>query len=180
MIAKFGFILLVVLFGTLMFVAGTMAPPSLHDYVTHAVAGIAPQSVATAKAAGTAGTSTQAASGAANAPAKGDDKDKPLPYQSLLLRSPLPAKAKYALQAGMFSDAAAANGLNARLTKLGYPSQVIAVVDTDQQTWQVVTAGSFDNLDDADAARSRLAQALGLAQPPSTIVLPPPPKPAKK
>lgn len=178
MIAKFGFILLVILFGALMFIAGTMAPPSLHSYVAAGIARIVPRSAAMT-AGTTTGADTITASGAAGVPAKGDDKNKPVPYQSLLLRSPLPAKAQYALQAGMFSDAAAANGLNARLTKLGYPSQIIAVVDTDQQTWQVVAAGSFGSLNDADAARIRLAQALNLAQPPSTIVLPPPPKPAK-
>ena len=177
MIAKFGFILLVILFGALMFIVGTMAPPSLHSYVAAGIANVVPHSAV--MKAGTTGADTNTASGAASAPAKGDDKNKPLPYQSLLLRSPLPAKAQYALQAGMFSDAAAANGLNARLTKLGYPSQIIAVVDTDRQTWQVVAAGSFGSLNDTDAARIRLEQTLGLAQPPSTIVLPPSPKPAK-
>jgi len=177
MIAKFGFILLVILFGAVMFIAGTMAPPSLHSYVATGIANIVPHS--TVMKTGTTGADTNTASGAAGAPAKGDDKNKPLPYQSLLLRSPLPAKAQYALQVGMFSDMTAANAMNAQLTKLGYPSSIIAVVDTDQQTWQVVAAGNFGNLDDADAARIRLAQALKLAQPPSTIVLPPPPKPAK-
>ena len=169
MIAKLGFILLVVAFGIGMFVAGTLAPASLRDQISATTRQLAGQ-----------GTAAQTTASPPAAKAAADDKkEKPIPYQSLLLHTPLPDKAKYALQVGMFSDPTAANRMSEQLTKLGYTASIIDVVDNDQQTWHVVASGSFDNIADIEAPRIRLAQALGLSQAPSTILLPPPPKPAK-
>lgn len=174
MIAKLGFILLVLAFGLGMFVAGSLAPASLRQAIT-----------AKSRQLGVpwAGPAKKAAAPTA-APPAADAKKGPqqIAYQSLLLHSPLPAKAKYALQVGMFSDAAEADEMSQRIDALGlaYPVRVIAVVDPDHLPWQVVAVGDFDTLAAAYSARAPITARLGLAQPPSLLLLPPPKKkPAK-
>ena len=168
MIAKLGFILIVLLFGALMFVAGTLAPKAVREPIVNA----AGQLMARLPTSGDAKSASRDAPSEAGTSA-GKEDDKPLPYETLLLRRPLPDKAQFALQVGVFAEAAGADPLLGRLRKLGYRSKAIPVVDQNGALWVVLAAGQFASPDDARAARGPLSRGLGLNQSLTLILLPP-------
>ena len=201
MLAKFGLVLLVLVFGALAFSAGTTAPGALTQPVTQAMqavkqlaAKLAPEgstpsttTTTTAMAAATAAPSSTPAAAPASAPASSAPATAPAapasaadtstPMGSTLLPTMPPATASYALQAGQFASSQAAGQLSASLRGQGVTSTVITILDTSGTYWSVVTLGQFDSTDQALSQRLYLSNKLGLPQYLPAILLPPPPKP---
>jgi cell division septation protein DedD len=174
-IAKAGFILLVLLFGALMFMAGTLAPPGIGQTVTGAANHLAAylpgakdvEARLKPESASKAGAPTgAAASAAASAP-------EALAASSLLIPTPLPEAGKYALQAGQFTHEADASALYAKIQSAKLPAQKVAnVQDQGGALWTVVAVGPYASLDEARTANSVVAAQLGLIGPLPLILLP--------
>jgi cell division septation protein DedD len=177
MIAKLGFVLILAVFGVLMFVAGLLAPPSLRQSVSgfekqtnqklNAIFGKAEATSPVANTSASAGSATASKSAAAKA--------DPIPAESLLLPTPLPDNAQYAVQAGWFSDAEQASALGKRIKKLKLPfDKVLDVVDQAGQRWSVVPVGPYATADEARTARADIARDLSVGDSLPLILLPAP------
>jgi cell division septation protein DedD len=177
MIAKLGFVFILAVFGVLMFVGGVLAPSSLRQSVAvfekqanqklNAMFGKAASASSAASAPGAS------ASAAASAPAAA--KADPIPAESLLLPTPLPDNAQYAVQAGWFADAGQANALGKRIKELKLPfDKVLDVVDQAGQRWSVVPVGPYATADEARTARAGIARDLSLNDSLPLILLPAP------
>lgn len=159
MMAKFGFLLLLVAFGALMFLCGVLAPETLRVPVS----GAATRTVAWA---GTAlGHSpapppgSNAAAAAAGAAAKAGPP--PVPAEQLLLPAPLPEKGRFAVEAGRFTDAQPAQDLATRLAALRLPvEKVIEAVDRSGAHWWIVPVGPYASPAEARAGRVRVGEEL--------------------
>ena len=171
--------------GALMFAAGTVVPESIRQKVaepaeqlfgqlaavTNSVTGAEKEDSASAENASTASPATAGAAAAAPAAAKAE----PIPIQDLLIPSPLPDKAQYALQAGQFESVEDANALGARIKAAKLPfDKVIEVIDQGGKQWSIVPIGPYDSADAARTARMPVAQALGIDLSLPLILLPPP------
>lgn len=204
--AKMGFIVLLLVFGGLLFVVGIQAPDDVRGKLQETFAKIsqiiqnktggapaAPQDAASKDATAQApqapaadGNNAQAAAPAAPVADKGaadakGKKDAPIAYKTLLLSSTAPAKAKYAIQLRLSRNSQDIAYYQSLLTPFGYKSQVLSVVvGKDPADWQLLAVGQFDSIDDAQDSGFTLAKELSLPQAPPTIMLPPPPpkKPA--
>lgn len=163
MIAKLGFLIVVLLFGALMFVAGTLAPENLRSPVAAFGRHVA------AKLTAAAGDAKAAP---ASASAEAGKEPPPIPSESLQLPVPLPAQGQYALQAGQFAVPEPAAALAKRLQAAGVPFQVLPVVDRAGQRWSLVAAGQYGSVDEARTARLRLADDLGISGALPVILLP--------
>lgn len=176
MMARFGFLLLLVVFGALMFLCGVLAPDTLRVPVS----GAATRTVAWA---GTVlGRSPAAPSGAkaaaAGAPANARAKDgpAPVPAEQLLLPAPLPEKGRFAVEAGRFTDAQPAQDLATRLAALRLPvEKVIEAVDRGGAHWWIVPVGPYASPAEARAGRMRLGEELKVDSLLPLIMLPLPP-----
>ena len=93
--------------------------------------------------------------------------------EQLQVPVPLPENGKYALQAGQFTDAEAADVLQKRAMALGLVSSIIPVVDDFGGHWFVVAAGNFESPDDARAHRSSISRDFGISETLPVILLPP-------
>lgn len=173
--AKTGFLLLLALFGALMFLCGVLAP----DAVRRPVSGAAALTVARLESAlghsapaaspGSAGASAQAGQPAK----KGPD---PVPAEQLLLPAPLPEKGRFAVEAGRFTDPQPAQELGKQLVRLHLPVEpVIEAVDQAGAHWWVVPVGPYASPAEARAGRVRVAQELGVDSLLALIMLPPAP-----
>lgn len=166
MIAKLGFVLILAVFGALMFAGGTLAPESLRQSAT-AFAKQASQKLSAVFVK----TASASASGAAavSVPPAAD----PIPAEDLLIPTPLPDKGQYAVQVGQFADAAQANALGKRIRELQLPfDKVLDVVDQAGQRWAVVPVGPYASPDDARTARAAIARELHLSDALPLILLP--------
>lgn len=173
MLAKFGFLLLFLLFGASMFLLGVVlsdatrqALPALEKLKT-------PGPVAAAKAAPGASAGPAAGAGAA------DKAPPPVPLESLLVPAPLPAQGRYALQTGIFADAAQAADQAARINALHLPGAkalTLATRDRQGRDWWVVAAGERGAPDDLDDVRAWLNGRFAVADA-RAVLLPPEPKP---
>jgi len=173
MITKLGFVLILAVFGVLMFFGGILAPDSLKQpaagFVKQAsgALGAVLGKTAPASAAGAA------ASASAKAAAAPEAKADPIPAESLLIPTPLPDKGQYAVQVGHFADAAQANALGKRIKQLQLPfDKVLDVVDQAGQRWAVVPVGPYANPDDARTARADIARDLQVSDSLPLILLP--------
>jgi cell division protein FtsN len=176
MMAKFGFLLLLGVFGSLMFLCGVLAPES----VRLPVSGAAAQTLARAES--VLGRARPAASGAAattaGAPAAPSAKEgpPPVPAEQLLLPAPLPEKGRFAVEAGRFTDAQPAQELGKRLQSLRLPvEKVIEAVDQGGAHWWIVPVGPYASPAEARAARVRVAQELQVDSLLPLMMLPAPP-----
>lgn len=163
MFAKLGFLLAVVCFGALMFVAGTLAPENVRAPVAtfgRAVVAKLPGQGEAPKAA-----TEEAKAGAAQEP-------PPIASESLQLPVPLPAKGEYALQAGQFAVPEPAEELGKRLQKADVPFEILPVVDKDGQKWSLVAAGKYATPEEARTARMGLAERLGITGGLPVILMP--------
>ncbi|MCB1736546.1 MAG: hypothetical protein KDI42_00320 [Gammaproteobacteria bacterium] len=116
---------------------------------------------------------------AAPAPAADAGKDAPPPVRYADVQRPLSlAKGdKLGLGSGLFTSAQGGEALAARLAKLGYAVQFVAVQDDSAAVWQLLIAGEYDNTIEAERDRAILAGTLqGLAIPEIVLIPPPPPK----
>ena len=162
--AKFGLVLVVAVLGALMFLAGASAPDSLRL----PAAALAKQLAAKVPLPGNLpakSTESPEKKDAAEAP--------PVTTESLLLPTPLPVKAQYALQIGQFGLSEAADRLMQRAQENSVSAQRIAVVDRNGQKWWIVAVGSYGTPDEARTARPTVARATGVADELPVIVLPP-------
>lgn len=175
MIARFGFIFLLLAFGLLMFAAGLLAPASLRQPVqtwSTQLLDFAGQKAARAPAASAA--MAPASAGTAVAAATPAASLAPVPAERLLLPAPLPAKGAYGVQAGQFATLDAAQALLRQMQSLYLPCvPPIAVVDRAGLHSFVAAAGPYASLAEAREARRQVAQALQQATPP-LILLPAP------
>jgi cell division septation protein DedD len=189
MLNKIGFILLVLAFGALVFGAGALAPESVKAPLAAATAAldalkkVAPASNAEAESGAAAPTDTAAATPAADGAATGEaaaaaTKPAPIPYRDLVVPSPAPPNAEYAVQVALVADAAEADALAARVKALGYPVKVLEVQAAPGVAWRLVAAGRYPSAAEADAAALVLARDLGFTDRLPPVVLPPPPAPA--
>ncbi|WP_141213318.1 SPOR domain-containing protein [Janthinobacterium sp. PC23-8] len=172
MIARFGFIFLLLGFGLLMFAAGLLAPASLRQPVqgwSAQLLALAGQEAARVPAASAAiAPARSAAAPAAAAPAAAP----PVPAESLLLPTPLPAKGSYGVQAGQFATLDAAQALLRQMRSLYLPCMPpIAVVDRTGLQSFVAAVGPYASLAEAREARRQVAQSLQQLTPP-LILLP--------
>ncbi|ALU89511.1 hypothetical protein Hrubri_2326 [Herbaspirillum rubrisubalbicans M1] len=173
--AKLGFILLVVLFGSLMFIAGTLAPAGIGQGLNQAaeqVMAALPWRKAEQKL--EAGVAKGApAHLAPPAVAVGASKATPLAASSLLIPIVPPAGSTYGLQAGQFLVAGEADTLASSIKAARLPAQQIAnVQDQGGTLWTVVAVGPYGSLDDVNAANAAVAAQLGLPGPLPVLLLP--------
>ncbi len=179
MFAKLGFLIIVLLFGGLMFTAGILSPNTLRDSITTKISAISsaiglkiktPESGSNAKV--VSGSSVPATTVETPKPNKDTAADA-LPYDVLLLPVSAVDGARYAVEAGIFENVASGGALIKQLGELGYPVKTINVVDREKTPWVIVAAGSYASSDDARSARSNLSRQLGTAQKMNVIQLPP-------
>lgn len=196
MLAKYGLVLLALVFGIAAFATGMLAPPSFRQDLAQVTRKIAaklpgqaasPASAASAPAAVSGGaaaasaspsTSPPATPAAATAPASAAAAaaSAPLPSASLLLPPMAAASASFALQAAQFSTAQPASQLAASIQTQGVTSTVVLMSEPQGGSWSVVTVGRFGSADEALSQRSYLSLKLGLPPNMGAIALPPPPK----
>jgi hypothetical protein len=183
-LGKFGLILLVVLFGACMFVAGAMAPPSLRQPIAALAASL--PGLHDAKDAGQGPARSGGPAAAASARPAPAGSTSPVQLDSLLVgarvAAPVPAKGQsaYALQLGQFVRAADADVLARRAAAVapGLPLSRIAGSDDKGRAWTVLAIGRYVSPEDAQHDASRLQGALELGDLP-VIRLPDPPPSAK-
>ncbi|HUA80965.1 MAG TPA: SPOR domain-containing protein [Dyella sp.] len=184
MLAKYGFVLLIVLFGLFAFVGGMMAPASWSQTVENLgerLSGTAPKLVAAAHNDSTIAGAKQPAA-ADSSPTPASSAAPPPRLSDLLVKAtvemPVPAKGQpaYALQLGQFvtEDEAivaerqwqsAADGLNLPLTTL-------SVVDSDRQPWTLLAIGQFTSPAAAQQMAARVQLTLKIQSTP-VIQIPP-------
>ncbi len=177
MFAKLFFMLVALLFGLLAFLAGMMAPEDWkHSAVAFSskVPGLA--SVVSMDLEGkftdskrSAASTTGSAATAAVEPAS-----TAVDLSTLLIPTPLPEKASYALRVSDFATASAANAFASEAkAAVKFPVRVIEVVDaTANHSW-LVAIGAFNSIEDARAARFVVNQELNMAGSAPLILLPP-------
>ncbi len=168
MIAKFGLILLVLVFGALMLLVGLMAPDSIRRPLAGLGGRLQPPRVAAKLPSAPAPSASPAAKSAETQP-------QPIPYQTLLIPSPLPPDGQYALQLGSYPTSSGAAVWVKRVQDSGVPVSQIAVLDQNGERWFAVAAGQYTSPDEARAARISLSRTLALTQPLTVIRLPPKP-----
>ncbi|GAB3033504.1 hypothetical protein GCM10027285_15410 [Oleiagrimonas citrea] len=188
MLAKLALILLVVLFGACMFVAGVMAPDAWQQRIESAVGHLPGVSSSTPPP----GIPTpQLTAGKASNPAVGASASAPpsasttATLNALLVTStvkhPAPKKGAtaYALQLGMYVSERAADDEERRVKTVGIdlPLTRISVLDAGGHRWIVVAVGRFPSTADAQQSSARIASILGMRNL-SVIRLPASGKPA--
>jgi hypothetical protein len=162
-LAKLGFLVVVIAFGGLMFVCGTLAPGGMR----------APVAAFGRMVLDKLGPAADEAKGLpAGAAAVATQEPAPIPSELLQLPIAVPDKALYALQAGQFAVPEPAANLGKRLQAAGIAFRVFPVVDKNGQKWSVVAAGQYASPDEARTARTRLAEELGIADGLPVIRLP--------
>lgn len=164
MLSKLFFVLILFLFGGFLFVAGVLAPES----VKTPTASVARKAMA--------GLPFVSASGNADAkPVAEETKapaEPPVPAESLLLPTPLPALGQYALQIGQFGSAESADVLLKRAQMAGVVAKTIAAVDRSGQTWWIVAVGSYAQPEEARTARIAIAREISALEEMPVILLP--------
>jgi hypothetical protein len=95
-----------------------------------------------------------------------------VPLEQLAIPTPLFDKGVHAIMVGQFAVDGAADGVRERVQALDLPSSIIPVVDTDGSHWFVVSAGSFESLDEARTSRPSISQELNFNDPPPLMMLP--------
>lgn len=195
MLAKYGLVLLALVFGIVAFATGMLVPPSFKQELAQVTRQIAaklpgqaasPGSAASAPAATSGGALAASASpssspsttpAAATAPASAAAAaSAPLPSTSLLLPPMAAASVSFALQAAQFSTTQPASQLAASIQTQGVTSTVVLMSEPQGGSWSVVTVGRFGSADEALSQRSYLSLKLGLPPNMGAIALPPPPK----
>lgn len=190
MFTKLGFLVLILMFGTLAFMAGAMAP----DGWRHAIHATGDELVTVLRTIATKvhpgatspvtseapshSTTAAPASSASHAPA-------PLHMDALTIKAAISAPAPqagqpaYAVQLGQYvtEDEASLAAKRFQAQGVDLPFSNIAVVDDKQQAWTVLAAGRFTTPAAAHQAASRIESSLNLDTLP-VIRLPPSTKPS--
>lgn len=176
MFAKFGFTLLVLLFGALAFTGGMMAPDNWRAPVTAFGNRLLSNKPAITPPGAAKAPATSHASIAATAAA-------PLKIDSLLVTTevgaatPAAGQPAYALQLGQFVTDDEATEAEQHAQGIGLPLTHLQVVDADKAPWTVLAAGRFATQAEAHDAAVRAQAMLKLPSIP-VIRLPAPAKSA--
>lgn len=200
MLAKYGLILLALVFGAVAFSAGMLAPPSLRQdlialetHVRQKLWGMATplksenaKPIAAASSGSGQQTSTSAPAALANAanPANPTNASSspalaasaPSPAGSLMLTGAITSSLTYTLQAAQFSLDQPATQLANSIQSQGVTSTVVLMSEPQSRTWSVVTVGRFGSAEEALSQRHYFSTKLGLPPNMSAIALPSPPK----
>jgi len=170
--AKFGFLLILILFGLLMFAAGSLAPASFRESAQSMITRGKDELAALTGFASREANSASKPAPASAAPASAAAKADPIPAENLIIPSPLPDKGQYGLQLGQFADAAQAKELSGRGNALKLPMILLDTIDQSGKRWAVVAAGPYVSPDEARAARTPVARELGFTEPMPMILIP--------
>lgn len=165
MLNRYGYALLLLAFGALVFLLGVLLPQDLRQRLTFA-SGEPPTAAVPAPAAA-AGAKTPTAAAA-----------PPPALETLLLPVPAPANARYTLRLGLFTDPAQARSLADQVEQLhapGLKTRVLAVQDRNGQPWWLTLAGDAARPADLEGLERWLRQRLSLAH--VAVALAPPPAP---
>lgn len=180
MLGKFGLILLVLLFGACMFVAGMMAPSTWRYSLLTVLGPHVPEphntSPLLAAKAGKRGASRAAvASPATSALAAPMDLDQLLIGSHLATPSPAKGQPAYALKLGQFLRDADVEAMarRAQAAAPDLPVSRITGVDATGQTWTVLAVGRYVSPQATQRDAARLQETLRLDDLPA-IRLPPP------
>lgn len=165
MLSKLFFVLILFLFGACLFVAGVLAPESVKAPTADIARG------AMAKLPFVSATGSASGAKPANEEKK-TPADAPVPAESLLLPTPLPAQGQYALQIGQFGSAESAGVLLKRAQTAGVVAKTIAAVDRSGQTWWIVAVGSYAQPEEARTARIAIAREISALEEMPVILLP--------
>lgn len=149
---KAGFIIVLLLFGAIMFAAGTMAPPSISATtaeISKAIIQHLPLDNLFAPKKSNASDTTKSAATEAEAP---------IAYTALDLPDALPENGEYALEVDMVLNEPAAKTWIAQLQAQQYSAREIAVIGPDGSRWIVIAAGNFKTPQAARDERPNLLQ----------------------
>jgi SPOR domain len=177
MFAKFGFTLLVLLFGALAFTGGMMAPDNWRAPVTafgSKLLSIKPAATAAGSTVKAPATSQAAVAATAAAPVK---MDSLLVTTDVGAAAPAAGQPAYALQLGQFVTDDEAAEAEQQAQGIGLPLVRLQVVDADKAPWTVLAAGRFTTPAQAQDAAVRVQVMLKLPSIP-VIHLPAPAKSA--
>ena len=164
MLSKIFFVLMLLIFGGLLFTAGVLAPESVKT--------------PTANVAHKAMAALPFVSTARNSDTKPTNEEKkaptapPVPAESLLLPTPLPPQGQYALQIGQFGSTESADVLLKRAQSAGVVANKIAAVDRSGQTWWIVAVGNYAQPEEARTARITIAREISALEEMPVILLP--------
>jgi cell division septation protein DedD len=206
MLAKYGLIVLTLVFGAVAFSAGMLASPSLKQDVIALYANVSQklseittplkseiakpiaaassgsgQQTSTSAAGKTANTAnpaipTHAASSPATAASASASASTPYPAGSLMLTGAMAPSLTYTLQAAQFSLDKPATQLANSIQSQGVTSTVVLMSESQSRSWSVVTVGRFGSAEEALSQRHYYSTKLGLPPNMSAIALPPPAK----
>lgn len=177
MFAKFGFTLLVLLFGALAFTGGMMAPDNWRAPVTafgSRLLSIKPTATPPGRTDKAAPTSQAAMAATAAAPVKIDSL---LVATEVVAAAPAAGQPAYALQLGQFVTDDEAVEAEQHAQNIGLPLVRLQVTDADKAPWTVLAAGRFATPAQAQDAAVRVQAMLKLPSTP-VIRLPAPAKSA--
>jgi cell division septation protein DedD len=177
MFAKFGFTLLVLLFGALAFTGGMMAPDNWRAPVTafgNRLLSIKPAATLPSPTAKAPPTSHAAVAATAAAPL---NIDSLLVTTEVGAAAPAAGQPAYALQLGQFVTDDEATQAEQQAQAIGLPLTHLQVIDADKAPWTVLAAGRFATQAEAQNAAVRVQAMLKLASIP-VIRLPAPAKSA--
>ncbi len=149
MLAKFSLVVLVLVFGAVMFAAGTVAPESMAQPV---------------RAVGEAVVGWFNKEEAALESATGDTApaDKPILYSSLVPPAGVTDAQKYGLQIGLYNHQAEADAQALALTANKYDFKQVQVEDNLGTTRYLLVAGPFETLAIAQFQQEQIPQVLGV------------------
>ncbi|UXY14694.1 SPOR domain-containing protein [Chitiniphilus purpureus] len=160
------FLILILLFGALLFLAGLLAP--LH-WKNEADTGLRS---AAARLGLTTPPPAHAASAAVPAPAAASTPPPAVLAEALIVPALPPAQADYGLQVAQLASYEAAQGLLAQARTQKVAARIVTVADEDGSHWYVLAAGPYPSVDAAKAARPLVARYLGVEAGMPVIVLP--------
>jgi hypothetical protein len=159
MIAKIGFVLLLIVFGVLTFLMWVFMPGDARGRLP----GIEEVLRSGAKPGTPAPTGKQGQAPTPPAPAATAGKAPPL--ESLLIPPGAPGKARYTLQLGIFPDQAEADVLTIQVDALHLPglkTRILPVRDRAGQPWWIAAAGDQDAPKALESARVAIGERLAL------------------
>ncbi len=166
MIVKLSTVVILILLGALLYVAGVLAPDSVRQEVESRVRRVIPSDIVAPELSNLKMPDFSAA------PKKTALPEGTISADQLLLSGTSTDDTRYAVQAGAFADTQHAEALAKRLRDMQYPIRMLSIVDGRNAHWIIVAAGSYTSANDARKIRAALSSQLGVPSM-SVIQLPP-------
>lgn len=158
MLAKFGLLLLMLLCGAMLFVAGTLAPEPVATPVR-----AAGQKLVVWFAGEDAGI-PESVEGTASA--------EPIPYSSLIPPAGAEERRPYGLQVGLYGSLAEADEEALKLTANNIEFALVPVQDKSGMQRQLLVAGPFETRSQAQFLGAQLPRMLGAHRPLEVVLFP--------